>query len=43
MQFVRDYLTSIGWDKKPPAPELPNDISNKTTEKYIEVLDLLTS
>ena len=42
-QFVRDYLTSIGWDKKPPAPELPNDISNKTTEKYIEVLDLLTS
>ena len=42
-QFVRDYLTSIGWDKKPPAPELPNDISTKTTEKYIEVLDLLTS
>ena len=42
-QFVRDYLTSIGWDKKPPAPELPSDISDKTTEKYIEVLDLLTS
>ena len=42
-QFVRDYLTSIGWDKKPPAPKLPSDISDKTTEKYIEVLDLLTS
>ena len=42
-QFVRDYLTSVGWDKKPPAPELPDEISKKTTEKYVEVLDLLTS
>lgn len=42
-QFVRDYLTSVGWDKKPPAPELPDEISKKTTEKYVEVLDLLTN
>ena len=42
-QFVRDYLTSVGWDKKPPAPELPVEISKKTTEKYVEVLDLLTN
>jgi len=41
-QIVRDYLTSIGWDKKPPPPELPEEIAKKTSDKYIEVLDLLT-
>lgn len=41
-QIVRDYLTSIGWDKKPPPPELPEEIAKKTSHKYIEVLDLLT-
>ncbi len=35
-QFVRDYLESIGWDKKPPAPELPPEIVAKTAEKYRE-------
>ncbi len=35
-QFVRDYLESIGWDKKPPAPELPADIVAKTAGKYRE-------
>jgi phosphoribosylaminoimidazole-succinocarboxamide synthase len=35
-QFVRDYLESIGWDKKPPAPELPAEIVAKTAEKYRE-------
>ncbi|MFQ5959359.1 MAG: phosphoribosylaminoimidazolesuccinocarboxamide synthase [Alphaproteobacteria bacterium] len=35
-QFVRDYLESIGWDKRPPAPELPPDIVARTTEKYRE-------
>jgi phosphoribosylaminoimidazole-succinocarboxamide synthase len=35
-QFVRDYLESIGWDKKPPAPELPPEIIAKTAEKYRE-------
>ena len=41
-QFVRDYLESIGWNKKPPAPSLPLDIVQKTTEKYIEALRRLT-
>ncbi len=35
-QFVRDYLERIGWDKKPPAPELPAEIVAKTAEKYRE-------
>ncbi len=35
-QFVRDYLESIGWDKRPPAPELPQEIIDKTAEKYRE-------
>ena len=37
-QFVRDYLSSIGWNKKPPAPVLPPDIVEKTSEKYLEAL-----
>ena len=41
-QIVRDYLTSIGWDKNPPPPKLPDEITEKTSNKYIEVLDLLT-
>ncbi len=41
-QFVRDYLLSLTWDRKPPAPVLPDDVVRKTTEKYLEVLDLLT-
>jgi len=35
-QFVRDYLETLGWDKRPPGPELPDDIVNKTREKYLE-------
>ncbi|MBI4778846.1 phosphoribosylaminoimidazolesuccinocarboxamide synthase [Candidatus Falkowbacteria bacterium] len=35
-QFVRDYLKSIGWNKKPPAPKLPEAVIKKTTEKYLE-------
>jgi len=35
-QFVRDYLESIKWNKEPPVPELPADIVNKTSEKYLE-------
>ena len=35
-QFVRDYLESIKWDKKPPAPVLPEEVVRKTTEKYLE-------
>jgi phosphoribosylaminoimidazole-succinocarboxamide synthase len=35
-QFVRDWLESIQWSKEPPAPELPQDIIEKTAEKYRE-------
>ncbi len=41
-QFVRDYLESIGWDKNPPAPELPKDIVEKTSQKYLEAYQKLT-
>ena len=41
-QFVRDYLERIGWDKNPPAPELPDDVVKKTTEKYIEAYRRIT-
>lgn len=41
-QFVRDYLLKIGWNKKPPAPELPKEIVEKTSEKYHEALKRLT-
>ncbi len=41
-QFVRDYLTSIGWNQKPLAPSLPLEVIEKTTEKYLEALRRLT-
>lgn len=41
-QFVRDYLLSLRWDKKPPAPALPEEVIRKTSEKYIEVYERLT-
>ena len=41
-QYVRDYLESIGWNKQPPAPELPLEVTRKTTEKYREAFRLLT-
>jgi len=40
-QFVRDYLERIGWDKKPPAPVLPEEIVIGTSEKYLEAYRLL--
>jgi len=42
-QYVRDYLESIGWNKKPPAPALPPAVVAKTVEKYREALTRLTS
>lgn len=42
-QIVRDYLLSINWDKKPPAPELPEEIVKKTAERYEEIFKILTS
>jgi phosphoribosylaminoimidazole-succinocarboxamide synthase len=41
-QFVRDYLTKIKWDKKPPVPSLPEDIVQRTREKYIAAYERLT-
>ncbi len=41
-QFVRDYLLSIHWDKKPPAPTLPEEVIRKTSEKYMEAYERLT-
>ncbi len=41
-QFVRDYLESLHWNKKPPAPHLPPEILNRTSENYREALKLLT-
>ena len=41
-QFVRDYLETTDWDKRPPAPHLPSDVMKKTTEKYLECYERLT-
>jgi phosphoribosylaminoimidazole-succinocarboxamide synthase len=41
-QFVRDYLEKIGWDKKPPAPQLPEDIIEGTSKKYRDIFRLIT-
>lgn len=41
-QFVRDWLEASGWDKEPPAPELPADVVAKTAAKYREAYERLT-
>ena len=41
-QYLRDYLLSIKWNKKPPAPALPNEVVNNTRKKYLEALEILT-
>ena len=41
-QYVRDYLESIHWDKRPPAPALPPDVMERTSEKYREAYHVLT-
>ena len=41
-QFVRDWLESTGWNKTPPAPELPADVVEKTRAKYIVAFRQLT-
>jgi len=41
-QFVRDYLESVSWSKAPPAPDLPEEIVARASEKYWEALRLLT-
>jgi phosphoribosylaminoimidazole-succinocarboxamide synthase len=42
-QFVRDYLESLHWNKKPPAPHLPADVVTRTSDNYREALRLLTA
>ena len=41
-QFVRDYLESIRWNKQPPVPSLPDDVVQRTREKYLEAFRRLT-
>ena len=41
-QYVRDWLESTGWNKSPPAPELPADVAQKTSDKYMEAFERLT-
>lgn len=42
-QYLRDWLKESGWNKQPPAPELPEDVIKITSEKYLEAFNLLTS
>jgi phosphoribosylaminoimidazole-succinocarboxamide synthase len=41
-QYVRDYLETLDWNKEPPAPKLPADVIQRTSEKYREALQRLT-
>jgi phosphoribosylaminoimidazole-succinocarboxamide synthase len=41
-QIVRDWATSTGWDKRPPAPEIPPEIVEATRARYIEVYQRIT-
>ena len=40
-QYVRDYLSEVGWNKEPPAPHLPQGVINRTSEKYLEAFRLI--
>jgi len=41
-QFVRDYLETLTWDKTPPGPELPDEIVQKTRQKYLQALTMIS-
>jgi phosphoribosylaminoimidazole-succinocarboxamide synthase len=41
-QFVRDYLETLTWDKTPPGPELPNEIVQKTSQKYLQAFTMIS-
>jgi phosphoribosylaminoimidazole-succinocarboxamide synthase len=41
-QYLRDYLESLGWDKKPPPPPLPPEIIANTRARYVQALKVLT-
>ncbi len=42
-QYLRDYLSSIDWDKEPPPPELPDEVIENTRLKYKEAMDILVT
>jgi phosphoribosylaminoimidazole-succinocarboxamide synthase len=41
-QIVRDWATGTGWDKTPPAPEIPDDVVARTRERYLQAYELIT-
>jgi phosphoribosylaminoimidazole-succinocarboxamide synthase len=41
-QYVRDWASGTGWDKKPPAPPIPDDVVARTREKYVQAYELIT-
>jgi phosphoribosylaminoimidazole-succinocarboxamide synthase len=41
-QYVRDWASGTGWDKKPPAPAIPDDIAARTREKYVAAYELIS-
>ncbi len=41
-QFVRDWASSTGWDRNPPAPPIPDDVVTRTREKYVEAYERIT-
>ena len=41
-QFVREYLETLDWDKTPPAPPLPDEVAQATSERYLKAYELLT-
>ncbi len=41
-QYVRDWASALGWDKRPPAPELPPDVVEQTRAKYVEAYERIT-
>jgi phosphoribosylaminoimidazole-succinocarboxamide synthase len=41
-QFVRDYAEQLGWDKRPPGPELPDDIVEGTRQRYVDAFERIT-
>ena len=42
-QFIRDWLESQSWNKNPPPPRLPENIIQKTSEKYLDIFEKLTN
>jgi len=41
-QYIRDYLSATGWDKTPPAPQIPEEVIAKTREKYATIMQIIT-